>query len=247
MWLFELLFFPKTILPRSPAPENSAVSEEASIPELAPVGDGKFKDRAEELMVPLNWVNVTFKKEVADKGKSLIDTLPLKSYSEHSDCDIQAGISVRDFPKTVELIAKDLKLPDELKDRMINVARTREGDSRSLGQAEFTTEGGRFYFGKIAVVKKEDGFLDMSYSLITIKYKINRKARNAQLTEQLLASAAGTGTAKDALDLEASDFFKFSDVDTLNEYFQFRAAEEFVSKCQGPRRGLPTPKTPKSD
>ena len=215
---------------------SSPVTDNKPFKNYTPKGDGKFKDTAQQLLIPMSYENYTFRDELASKGKTIIKSLPLTYYSENGDCDISEGISIEDFPETVELIADDLGLPEAMKKRIINAARFRDGKTRALERIEFKTDNGMFHFGKIAIVKKEDGFLDMAYSLMTVKYTVNMKVKSSENLKKFLELT--NIDASSEADLGSLDSFDFENVDALKVFFQHRAVAEFKEKCEGINKGL---------
>ena len=204
---------------------SSPVTDNKPFKNYTPKGDGKFKDTAQQLLIPMSYENYTFRDELASKGKTIIKSLPLTYYSENGDCDISEGISIEDFPETVELIADDLGLPEAMKKRIINAARFRDGKTRALERIEFKT-----------IVKKEDGFLDMAYSLMTVKYTVNMKVKSSENLKKFLELT--NIDASSEADLTSLDSFDFESVDSLKVFFQHRAVAEFKEKCEGVNKGL---------
>lgn len=59
-----------------------------------------FNSTSQQLLIPYSYENMTFREELAAKGKGIINALQLTEYSENGDCDVQAGLSFEDFPVT---------------------------------------------------------------------------------------------------------------------------------------------------
>lgn len=113
--------------------------------------------------------------------------------------------------------------------RIINSVNASDGAARALSRMNFKTADGSFHFGRIAVVKREDFRIDLSYTLLTVKYEVNEKLKALENQEKFRNLSSPDGF--DETDLISLSSFDFDSVDSLKEFFQHRAVDEFKRNC----------------
>lgn len=162
-----------------------------------------------------------------EKGKKTIDQLMFSEYNEKNMCDVNKGIKLKNFNKTVTKIGKVLQLPDDLKEMIVDAATMDEGKGNAMRMLNFKGANGYLWFGKFAVVKQNDK-VSLSYALHGVKFQLGPKEVQPKGVDSFVKFTNAVAN-RDQKDGHA--FINKNGMEHFTEYYLDKATKEFDEKC----------------